>query len=80
MAGIYDDDNKLTLNSLRVEHLNHTPYNLHVTVFNDSAVEKRGMVRVFLAPRYNEQNEMFAFNDHRRMMIELDKFSATCKS
>jgi hypothetical protein len=35
------------------------------------------MVRVFLAPKFNERGQQFGFNDQRLFFIEIDKFVAS---
>jgi tyrosinase len=37
------------------------------------------MVRIFMAPKYDERKKPFDFNTQRRLMIELDKFKADCE-
>jgi hypothetical protein len=48
-------------------------------VNNNSEKQKLGMVRVFLAPKFDEVGEVLVFNQQRLLMIELDKFVATCE-
>lgn len=38
-----------------------------------------GTVRIFLAPVLDENGQQLSFDDQRRLMIELDKFTQACK-
>jgi len=38
-----------------------------------------GMVRVYMAPKFDERGQQMLFRDQRRLMIELDKFVANCE-
>jgi len=38
-----------------------------------------GTVRIFLAPKFDERGLPFVFREQRKLFIELDKFSTTCK-
>ena len=62
----------------RFKHLSHNPYTISIQVNNDSGAKRMGMVRVFLAPKFNEDDSIFLFKDQRIMMIELDKFAVPC--
>lgn len=48
-------------------------------VNNDSGAQRLGMVRIFLAPKFDERGAAYQFRDQRLMMIELDKFVTACK-
>ena len=60
----------------RFTHLQHVPYTMSIQVNNDSGVAKLGMFRVFLSSKFDERGAPWAYNDQRRMMIEMDKFVA----
>lgn len=38
-----------------------------------------GTVRLFIAPTSDERGQPLGFEEQRRMMIELDKFTQNCK-
>ncbi|XP_065092363.1 phenoloxidase 8-like [Ochlerotatus camptorhynchus] len=58
-------------------HLQHAPFVYRINVMNDSQKVRRGTVRIFLAPIYNGSGKAIQFNQQRRYVIELDKFTAT---
>lgn len=60
-------------------HLQHAPFVYRINVMNDAQRVRRGTVRIFLAPIYNGSGEPLSFNQQRRYVIELDKFTVTCK-
>lgn len=37
------------------------------------------MVRIFLAPKFDERGQGWLFKDQRLMMVEVDKFVAACE-
>lgn len=59
-------------------HLQHAPYVYRINVMNDSQKVRKGTVRIFLAPIYYGSGEAIPFNQQRRYVIELDKFTVTC--
>jgi hypothetical protein len=59
--------------------LQHIPFTINIQVNNDSGAPKMGMVRVFMAPKFDERGQQMLFRDQRRLMIEMDKFVANCK-
>ncbi|XP_014213229.1 phenoloxidase subunit 1-like [Copidosoma floridanum] len=63
----------------RLQHLNHNSFTYHVTVNNSNNRDVMGTVRVFLAPKYNEQEAPLSYNDQRKLMIEMDKFTCELK-
>lgn len=38
-----------------------------------------GTVRIFMAPTLDEAGQALPFEDQRRLMIELDKFTQNCE-
>lgn len=46
---------------------------------NTAGQSVMGTVRIFLAPTVNEDGEPLAFDEQRRLMVELDKFTAGCE-
>ncbi|KAG5668816.1 hypothetical protein PVAND_016739 [Polypedilum vanderplanki] len=63
----------------RVTHLQHSPYTINIQVNNSSGASRLGMVRVFMAPKYDERGQQFSFREYRRFMIEMDKFVANLR-
>lgn len=61
---------------LRFTHLQHRPYNFSIQVNNTSGVTRTGMVRIFMAPRFDERGQEMLFITQRQLMIEMDKFVA----
>lgn len=56
------------------------PFTLSLQVNNATGAQRLGMVRVFLAPKFDERGSQLSFGEQRLLMIELDKFVAACKS
>lgn len=46
---------------------------------NDKNTQTRGTMRIFLAPKFDEQGKEFTFSEIRRLMIEMDRFTVNCK-
>ncbi|KAJ8679159.1 hypothetical protein QAD02_014946 [Eretmocerus hayati] len=63
----------------RVQHLNHDEFKYTIVVNNANNKEMVGTVRIFLAPKFNEQGRPLPINEQRKMMIEMDKFFARLK-
>ncbi|XP_063368668.1 phenoloxidase subunit 1-like [Cydia amplana] len=59
----------------RFTHLQHEDYMYNIEVNNTSGQAMMGTVRIFMAPVGDESGQPLPFEDQRRMMIELDKFS-----
>ncbi|XP_053674090.1 uncharacterized protein LOC128724390 [Anopheles nili] len=55
-------------------HLQHAPFAYQIMVHNETHDEKKGTVRIFLAPIYNADGGQLLLAQQRRCMIELDKF------
>ncbi|XP_055535218.1 phenoloxidase 8-like [Wyeomyia smithii] len=56
-------------------HIQHAPFTYRIKVKNDSNINKRGTVRIFIAPVTNESGQNIPFREQRRLMIELDNFA-----
>lgn len=63
----------------RFTHLQHTPFTYTLNVKNASGAQRFGTVRIFLGPKTDERGQQMLFNEQRLMMVELDKFVASCK-
>lgn len=59
----------------RFTHLQHTPFEYTIKVNNDKSTQVRGTMRIFLAPKFNENGEEFKFAELRLLMIEMDRFT-----
>ncbi|XP_073947872.1 phenoloxidase subunit 1-like isoform X2 [Choristoneura fumiferana] len=59
----------------RFEHLQHDDFNYVIEVDNTSGASLMGTVRIFIAPVADERGHTLPFEEQRRLMIELDKFS-----
>ncbi|XP_058059769.1 phenoloxidase 8-like [Anopheles bellator] len=55
-------------------HIQHAPFAYQILVYNETNQEKKGTVRIFLAPIDGVDGEQFLLAQQRRYMIELDKF------
>ncbi|PZC75388.1 hypothetical protein B5X24_HaOG206118 [Helicoverpa armigera] len=60
----------------RFTHLQHQDFTYVLEVNNTSGQGVMGTVRIFMAPTVNEQGEPLGFDEQRRAMVELDKFTA----
>ncbi|KAL4705469.1 hypothetical protein ACJJTC_001017 [Scirpophaga incertulas] len=59
----------------RFTHLQHDEFTYTIEVNNTSGAATMGTFRVFVAPVNDERGQPLRFEDQRRLMIELDKFS-----
>ncbi|XP_052895805.1 phenoloxidase 8-like [Anopheles moucheti] len=55
-------------------HLQHAPFAYQIMVHNETAEQKKGTVRIFLAPIYDAQGEQLLLSEQRRYVVEMDKF------
>ncbi|CAH2093351.1 unnamed protein product [Euphydryas editha] len=58
-----------------VTHLTHHDFVYAITVENTRVHEVTGTVRLFMAPTQNDKGDWLKFEEQRRLMIELDKFT-----
>lgn len=63
---------------VRFTHLNHEDFKYKITV-NNKGHNHEGMVRIFLAPKYDETGATWHFKEQKNMFIELDKFRVSRK-
>nr|QCC26462.1 hexamerin 2 precursor [Octostigma sinensis] len=56
----------------RIQRLTHEPFKYVITV--NSREQKKAVVRVFLAPKYNWLGEKLTVDERRWMAVEMDKF------
>lgn len=59
-------------------HLQHAPFNYEISVSN-SGGSRQGTCRIFIAPKADERGVPLTYNQQRIYVIELDKFTVTCK-
>ncbi|CAB0037937.1 unnamed protein product [Trichogramma brassicae] len=65
---------------VRVQHLNHVDFEYNFTVHNNIGRELVGTARIFIAPKYDQnRSRRFTFNEQRKLMIEMDKFTVPLK-
>ncbi|CAG5047354.1 unnamed protein product [Parnassius apollo] len=64
----------------RFTHLQHDEFDYVIEVDNTRGKNAMGTFRIFLAPITNEKGTPLPFNEQRRLMIELDKFSQSRKN
>nr|SMH67861.1 HcA [Scolopendra dehaani] len=60
--------------TVNVQHLDHEPFHYKFRIYNNAQQVQNAAVRIFLAPKYDEQGHRLKVNDQRQLMIELDKF------
>lgn len=46
---------------------------------NNKNMQTRGTVRIFLAPKFDEQGKEFKFSEMRLLMMEMDRFEVNCE-
>lgn len=57
-------------------HLQHAPFVYTITVANSASAQKMGTCRIFMCPKNDERGQPITkFEDHRSLMIEMDKFT-----
>nr|XP_031829749.1 hexamerin-like [Nomia melanderi] len=61
----------------RQQRLNHKPFTYHIDVVSDKAV--KGMVRIFLGPKYDSNGHELQLEDNYMDFMELDQFSVDLK-
>ncbi|CAK1590052.1 unnamed protein product [Parnassius mnemosyne] len=59
----------------RFTHLQHEEFNYVIQVNNTTGRNTMGTVRIFMAPTVDENGTPLSFDEQRKLMIELDKFS-----
>lgn len=60
-------------------HLQHADFDYVLDVSNNSSQTLMGTCRIFLAPNCDDTCHELFFNDQRKLMVELDKFTVSCK-
>lgn len=63
----------------RFTHLQNADFTYNINVNNTTGRPAMGTCRIFLGPRNDERGQQFLFRDQRLLMIELDKFTISCK-
>ena len=64
----------------RFTHLQHVPFTTSMNITNNGGADRRGMARLFLAPKTGFNRQALSFNEQRLFMIEIDKFIVQRKS
>lgn len=64
---------------VRFTHLNHQEFIYKIIIKNKSGGNCEGTVRIFLAPKFDEEGKPWLFRDQKNMFIELDKFKIVCE-
>lgn len=64
---------------IKVKHIQHEDFTYHFDVVNNAGKPKEAMFSVFLAPVYDEWGKPFGPNEHRQLLVELDKFHIELK-
>uniref|UniRef100_A0A336MYZ2 CSON010253 protein n=1 Tax=Culicoides sonorensis TaxID=179676 RepID=A0A336MYZ2_CULSO len=58
-------------------HLQHADFDYVLDISNNSSGTLLGTCRIFLAPKCDENCREFHFNEARKLMVELDKFTVS---
>jgi len=56
----------------RTMRLNHIPFTFKLNVFSDKA--QKGIVKVFIGPKYDQYGNIYGVNDNRENFFELENF------
>jgi hypothetical protein len=64
---------------VRYTHLQHVPFNYNIQVNNASGAQRLGMVRIFIAPKFDERGQQLPLREQRRLMVELERFIAALR-
>ncbi|KAL7300488.1 hypothetical protein TKK_0006490 [Trichogramma kaykai] len=59
---------------VRVQHLNNAPFNYRIDALNYLYHDALVNVRIFMAPKLDEDGHPLPFEKQRRLMFEMDKF------
>lgn len=62
----------------RFTHLNHVPFTYTIKINNEKGTQARGTIRIFLAPKFDENGKEFKYSELRLLMMEQDRFDVTC--
>jgi tyrosinase len=65
-------------NSIYAEftHLDHQPFNYTINLDNNTGIFKKAIFRIFLGAKKDQNGTTYTLNNQRRLMIELDKWTA----
>ncbi|XP_068086764.1 phenoloxidase 1 isoform X2 [Anabrus simplex] len=63
----------------RLNHLQHAPFTYRIQVQNNGQ-QRRGTVRIFMAPKFDERGIPMIFSEQRLLFIEMDKFTVNLRS
>ncbi|GFU47585.1 hemocyanin F chain, partial [Nephila pilipes] len=64
---------------VKYQHVDHEPFSYEIKCENKTQDQRQVMVRIFMAPVYNELGQKIPVNEQRRFFMELDKFQVTLK-
>lgn len=56
-------------------HLQHAPFDYTINVDNSSSAQRQGTCRIFFCPVNDERGTPLGFEEQRKLMIEMDKFT-----
>lgn len=62
----------------RFTHLQHMPFSYTIKINNEKGTEARGTMRIFLAPKFDENGNEFKYSELRLLMMEQDRFDVIC--
>lgn len=51
-----------------------------MNINNGMATAARGTVRIFMAPKFDENDKEWLFKEQRLLMIEMDRFTVNCNT
>ncbi|ODM96378.1 Phenoloxidase subunit 1 [Orchesella cincta] len=62
---------------VRTTHLQHLPFTYGIQVTNQTRTDVQATVRIFMAPKLDENGDKFSFFVQRHLFFEMDKFTTT---
>lgn len=65
---------------VRLTHLQHVPFVFRIRATNQTRDTVKATVRIFMAPKLDENGDKMPFYDQRILFFELDKFVVNRKS
>ncbi|CAL8122997.1 unnamed protein product [Orchesella dallaii] len=59
----------------RATHLQHLPFTYGIQVTNQTRADVQATVRIFMAPKLDENEDKFPYYEQRHLFFEMDKFT-----
>ena len=59
----------------KIQHLNHRNFTYSFIIVNNNPRKVKATIRVFMTPKLDHENRTLSFEEQRKLMIEMDKFT-----